>query len=348
MRSSNQDGQKARKKPTLSFRAVYCICALLLLLLSAGSFAMLLRYIRPTAAETTIRLAAAVSFLLPAAILIAIYCLIINPITKLEKVLNGAIQHSAEESITTLDDSPLLSSIFSNLQAVIDRMETLMLRESNAQLMKKQAELDILQSQINPHFLYNTLDTIRGQAHIAGQDNIEAMALALSKLFRYSISSYDTLVSLEEELQAVKNYFLIQNFRFDNKFIAKYEIDDDTLTHKVPKMLIQPLVENAILHGLEPKLGKGAVIIKAYKTKSRLVINVDDDGVGILPARLTEINDALFSNVQQHIKKNSRTSIGLYNINSRIRMIYGPAYHISISSVENIGTNVQLSLPLTS
>ena len=114
---------------------------------------------------------------------------------------------------------------------------------------------------------------------MAGHHNIEAMSLALSKLFRYSISNYDDLVALQEELDAVDNYFLIQNFRFDNKFIKRFEVDRDTLQHKVPKMLIQPLVENAILHGLEPKVGKGTVIIRAYKTESRLVISVDDVGV---------------------------------------------------------------------
>ena len=331
----------------ISIRAIFFICFGALCFFSFIGLLLLVRYpaVFSSGKTTVYHIAAAIY----SAILIAfcvIYFMIIRPTVKLQKVLKEITDSTAENTLNILENPPVLSSPFFDIQSVINRIETLILRESNAQLMKKQAELDALQSQINPHFLYNSLDTMRGQAHMAGQANIEAMSLALSKLFRYSISSYDDLVSLEDELKAVNNYFIIQNFRFDDKFIKEYRIDPDTLQYKVPKMLIQPLVENAILHGLEPKQGKGTVIISAYTTESRLMIDIDDDGIGMDLSRLTEINDSLASNLQHKIKKRSGISIGLQNINSRMRLIYGSECHISLSSTQGIGTTVHLCIPL--
>lgn len=338
--------QKNSKHGLVNFRNVFLICALALLFMSGCSTAIFVGFSDDQIIKQQILKTGSVFFSLIFAVICAMYLFIIRPMNRLQKALDEAVSTGDDKLIKTMKHSLILSPIFSSLQSIVDRLENLTLRESNAQLMKKQAELDALQSQINPHFLYNTLDTLRGQAYLAGQHNIEAMSLALSKLFRYSISSYDSLVTLKEELSAVENYFLIQNFRFDNKFIKKYEVDEDTLQHKVPKMLIQPLVENAILHGLEPKAGKGTVIIKAYKTESFLVISIDDDGIGIEASRLTEINDALANNLQTKIKKKTRTSIGLYNINSRIRLLFGTEHHISLASNEGIGTTINISIPL--
>lgn len=279
-------------------------------------------------------------------VILAMQRYLVLPIFKLERILRGAVKNELDFEIDNIKHSHFLSTIFSNLQLVIDKMKTLILKESNAQLMKKQAELDALQSQINPHFLYNTLDTIRGQAHTAGLKNVEAMTLALSKLFRYSISNHNSFVTLEEELDMIENYFLIQSLRFGDKFSKIYRVDYDTLQHKVPKMLIQPLVENAILHGLEPKLGQGTLIISAYKTETRLIINISDDGIGIKQDRLVEINNMLDKKDQSIIKKKTGASIGLYNINSRIHLLLGSECQVSVFSTENIGTDVQISIPL--
>ena len=273
-----------------------------------------------------------------------------RPILKIERVLNGAVHGKTDFDFAREKDSPALSTIFADLELLIQNMKNLVLRESTAQLMKKQAELDALQSQINPHFLYNTLDVIRGQANARGLHDVERMALSLSQLFRYSISNHDTFVSFEEELTNIEHYLLIQNLRFDNKFERIDKTDPDTLGCKIPKLLIQPLVENAVHHGLEPKLDRGSITISSYRTPSRLIISIRDDGVGLSTKKLTEINDMLRENmpiIDDIPSGGKRRSVGLSNVNARIRLLFGDAYGLVLFSTENTGTEVQLTLPLT-
>jgi len=271
---------------------------------------------------------------------------IYNPIVLMENVLNGVVDGNTDFNLHNLNKPEPLHSIFSDLDKLLSNMKQLMLRESNAQLLKKQAELDALQSQINPHFLYNTLDCIRGQALRYGLHDIELMALSLSKLFRYSISNNNTLVSLEEELSNIENYLAVQQLRFNNKFIVQYYIADDTLDCKIPKLIIQPIIENAIYHGLETKIGRGVLTIRTYKTERRLIINIQDDGRGIPQTRLEEINSCLMQNIPIENLETHKFSVGLMNVNSRIKLSFGDQYGLNIYSTLDIGTDVQFNLPL--
>ena len=270
-----------------------------------------------------------------------------DPITKVERILHGVIEGETDFTFDAAKRSDLFSPIFSDLHALFENMKALTLRESNAQLMKKQAELDALQSQINPHFLYNTLEAIRGQAIEYGLQDIEMMTRSLSKLFRYSISNHNTLVTLREELDNVDNYLYIQHLRFNNKFTKISRIDEDALDYMVPKLIIQPIVENAIYHGLEMKIGQGQIIISAYITETRLIIDIQDDGLGISEESLRRLN-ATLSEGNTQIKPHTKGSyIGLRNVNARIRLTFGKGYGISVYSTEGAGTDVQLKLPLT-
>lgn len=294
------------------------------------------------------------TFFLITAAYILIFLLIIyilknkvyNPITKVEQMLHGVVKGETNFNFQTKESDPFFP-MFSDLNILFENIKTLMLRESNAQLIKKQAELDALQSQINPHFLYNTLDAIRGQAIEYGLQDIELMTRALSRLFRYSISNHSTLVTLREELENVDNYLFIQHLRFNNKFLKTSHIDEDALGYKVPKLIIQPIVENAIYHGLEMKIGQGQIDISAHLTKTRLVISIRDDGLGISEDKLKELNASLAEGITQVDPSRSKnSSVGLRNVNARIRLTYGKEFGISIYSTKNIGTDVQLSLPL--
>ena len=235
----------------------------------------------------------------------------------------------------------------SALYSLISLMVHGTLREKNLELSKRSAQLDSLQQQINPHFLYNTLDTIRGQARISNQRSIEAMALNLSKIFRYSISNHSDLVSLNKELEVIDSYLYIQNARFNGKFSLVFEINDGMEYERIPKMTLQPIVENAIHHGLETKTEKGIITIKANKVESRCVIQVIDNGVGIAPDRLIEINSALRNMNNPIIKKESGHSIGVTNINSRLRIIYGNEAIMTVYSVQDVGTTIEISIPLS-
>lgn len=293
-------------------------------------------------------------YILPFFLIYSLLCLlvfllfkkkILDPISTIEKVLEGVSEGRTDFSLDSLEKSHHLSSTIHKLDALVSNMQQLTLREANAQLMKKQATLDALQSQINPHFLYNTLDCIRGQAIRNGSKDIEVMTRSLSKFFRYSISNSNSVVALEEELNNIDCYLLIQQMRFNNKFIKKTAIDEDAFSCLIPKLIIQPIIENAINHGLEAKIGTGTLTIEAYATEQRLIINIKDDGCGMSPERLETINTALASNTAIESSKSNRISVGLSNVNSRIKFTYGEMYGINIYSTQNVGTTVQLNLP---
>ncbi len=212
-------------------------------------------------------------------------------------------------------------------------------------LSQKEAELNSLQNQINPHFLYNTLESIRGAALYHGIHDIAAMSKALSLLFRYSISER-VLVSIKEEMQHLENYISIQNFRYENKFDLIYSIPPDLLNYKILKLTLQPLIENSIKHGLEMKLGKGTIRIEILELDNNIKIQISDDGLGIQPRRLDELNRALASGKYQPEIEGDRirTGIGVMNVSSRIKLYFGEQYGLKFRNAP-IGTTVEITLP---
>lgn len=270
---------------------------------------------------------------------------IYNPIVNVERIIGGLVEGEMDMKLDSVHENSPFYPLFSDLRMMTERLKDLILKEYTAKMMKKQAELDALQSQINPHFLYNTLESIRGQAMVEGVEEIEIMTSALSELFRYSISKKGNLVTLEEELANVENYLMIQQYRFNNKFIIINKVEADTLNCKVPKLLIQPIVENAILHGLETKKGKGTITISAYKTERRLVLNIEDDGLGISSNRLVKLNDILKGEQSAIENDEVGLKIGLNNVNQRIKLNFGNDYGLSVYSTKGAGTNVEVVLP---
>lgn len=275
---------------------------------------------------------------------------IYRPIVNIEKAIHAIAQGDMDLNIDTqkIDELYALSG---SLNSVINLLRDLTNREYNAKLLKKQAELNALQSQINPHFLYNTLDSIRSQALCEKVPIIASMTKALSNLFRYSISHSNSIVTLREELSNVDNYLTIQQFRFNDKFTVIKQLDDDTynlLDCKIPKLTIQPIVENAVFHGLETKPGHGTIIISAIATRKRLVIKIEDDGIGISEKKLAELNADLNRSSHDLIEKDISIggSIALQNVNDRIKLYFGNEYGMHVYSTLNLGTSVELVLPL--
>ncbi|WHH60506.1 histidine kinase [Petroclostridium sp. X23] len=272
---------------------------------------------------------------------------IYKPIVNIEHVIHALVEGSTDFSINNVKENNILHPLYFDLNKMSEKLKDLVLKEYNANIMKKQAELDALQSKINPHFLYNTLDSIRGLAITEGVKKIETMTKALSDLFRYSISNTGNLVTLKEELKSVDNYLMIQQYRFNNKFIIINNVDDDTLDYCIPKLLFQPIVENAIHHGLERKIGKGTITINASRTQTRLLISIQDDGVGIGHDKLIHINNMLVTGkVDSTETKGVGLRIGLRNVNERIRLNFGNEYGLRIYSGKGIGTKVEIILPL--
>ncbi len=220
-------------------------------------------------------------------------------------------------------------------------------------LLKVQAELDAMQTQINPHFLYNTLDSIRGQALEDGSTTTAELIGALSSMFRYTISQKKEIVTLEDEIKCVETYIQIQQYRYQNKFqlIKDFDSSDNSLMeYPIPKLVLQPIIENCIYHGLRQKSSDCTIKIHVYTTQSHFFISISDNGAGMDNTRLKNINDCFqgnFYTIKQSIDSNyHNTGVALINVNSRIRLIYGDDYGLTIYSSLGIGTEIQIALPL--
>ncbi|MEF9941934.1 MAG: histidine kinase [Lachnospiraceae bacterium] len=246
---------------------------------------------------------------------------------------------------STMYISPEFELAFQRLQDSIDTNELI-------SASKKQAEYLALQNQINPHFLYNTLEGIRGETLSAGLVNVAKMTEALATFFRYTISKVDHLVTLEDEIKNIENYYIIQQYRFGERLSLSVEYSEeeeiDVLQCKLPKLTLQPIVENSIYHGIERKIGKGNLKIKIEVTKKRLIITISDDGLGMAPERLQEINNKLHNLSMDYVSENSEAKggIAIVNVNSRIKLLFGEEYGICIYSVLNLGTDVEITLPV--
>ena len=209
---------------------------------------------------------------------------------------------------------------------------------------QKQAEYLALQNQINPHFLYNTLEAIRA-------DEIADTTEALATFFRYTITDVERLVTLSDELENVEDYFTIQKFRFGDRMNLDLELnDEELLSARMPRLVLQPLVENAVAHGLEEKTGEGTVKVVVESSRNVLYIYVKDDGVGMYTEQMEKLNE-IFSAQNRTRKRfgdgrNRKGGIALPNVNSRIKLLFGEDYGLHVFSSEGMGTEIRMLLPL--
>lgn len=226
------------------------------------------------------------------------------------------------------------------------------IRREQVAASNQMAQYLALQNQINPHFLYNTLEAIRADALCAGLEDVAVITETLATYFRYTISDTDHLTTLSSEIANVENYFSIQHYRFGDKLKMEIVLQRPELNQLyLPKLTLQPIVENAIHHGLCRKIGGGTVIIQAEATQTHLFLSVRDDGVGIPDDQLQILNrqfgeqrdsPEVFADVQSE----QRCGIALYNIDSRIKLLFGKEYGLHLFSREDIGTDVRITLPL--
>lgn len=204
---------------------------------------------------------------------------------------------------------------------------------------------NLLMNQINPHFLYNTLESIRGKALLDGNAQVADMVEALSAFFRYNVSTSSKLVSLAVEMNNVDEYLRIQSFRFSARFQIEKEIDPDIDQREcyLPKLTLQPIVENAIMHGLESLEEPGIIILRVRNCARGVFISVQDNGIGMDEETLNELNRRLNDPSAETSK--SHSGIALNNINQRIKLCFGSEYGLMIYSTKNVGTTVELMIP---
>lgn len=216
-------------------------------------------------------------------------------------------------------------------------------QRENFELEKRQQEIrfKMLASQINPHFLFNTLESLRMKSLMKGDREIAEIIKKLGKLIRYSISVTGEMVTLQSEIEFVQHYLDIQKFRYGERLSYKLDIDPLSKHVLIHPLIIQPIVENAVIHGLQDKVGGGTVIIRTKVIDSYLHVVVQDDGIGIPADRLRRIQKSL-----QHLDENNGNRIGLINVNHRLIISSGAESSLNIESKENKGTMVSFKLPI--
>lgn len=227
-----------------------------------------------------------------------------------------------------------------NFNEMLDEMEILTEKEKQANLLVVQAEYKALQAQINPHFLYNTLDTMSSIAEVKNCQEVSILSQSLSNIFRYSLNMKEPLSTVSKELVHLRNYTYVMSMRMQDHVQYDFDIDEEVLACKIPRISIQPLVENALNHGLRHKRGEKKIRIEAKRKNDLLFISVADNGVGMDAAKM---NQKLAVNNWEHVEMGN--SIGLYNINARLKLLYGDEYGVHIESVINEGTTVYMTIP---
>lgn len=281
----------------------------------------------------------------------------LRQMTKFMNEVSGGNQRRAKEGLY-LKEGRIATTEIRDIAGAFNHL----LRESDAQNHRifntytrmyeleeenRRAEVAFLRSQVNPHFLYNTLTMICGMAADGNTDRIIDVTSALSRIFRYSIKGTD-IVPLREEMKIIKSYLFIQRERFGNRFVVRYEIDPDDLDFPIPKMILQPLVENAIVHGLEQASGGELLIGAEHRTDMDcLSLYVYDTGKGMDPKTLEKLQKAILaqSERQHRAEGESYDHIGILNVSSRLVLTYGKEYALHIDSEKNVGTNIEIRIP---
>lgn len=266
---------------------------------------------------------------------------IIRPVRKLRSLMRKVEEGELHLRFRSKSQDEIgeLGASFNKMVEEINNLINMVYAEQKS---KREAELKILQAQIKPHFLYNTLDTIQWMAQDRDAEDIVEIIGALTNLFRIGLSRGNEIISLAEELKHVESYLIIQMARYEGKLLYQIDVPAELRIYSVIKLILQPLVENSIYHGIKSKPGTGQITITARQQENSLVFKVYDEGSGITPERLRQIRLGL----ENEDKGEKDSGYGLFNTHERIRLSYGSSYGISIDSKYGEWTEVTAVLPL--
>ena len=293
---------------------------------------------------STVILLTAVVALIIAAIFTYIASLAISrPIEELAEVMTSSGLENLHARVTVhgTDEIAQLGTSFNQL---MDKLERSIHNEYVMNLQQKEAKIQALQAQMNPHFLYNVLQSMASMALIHDVPNIATMATSLGNVLRYSIKADGIFAPMREELEHVENYLAIQKIRFQDRVNYFVDVPECVMDALLPRVSLQPMVENAIIHGLEPRQEPGAISIQAWLDGNRLVVEVADDGQGIAPQKLLLLQKEL--ETDNAPGKNSAVGIGLRNLNARIKLLYEQSGVLRIDSEYGVGTVMRIEVPI--
>ncbi|MBB6513766.1 two-component system sensor histidine kinase YesM [Gracilibacillus halotolerans] len=266
---------------------------------------------------------------------------IVNPIEslnrKMKKVQTGNLEQIdiQEETDFPKDEA---GEMHANFQKMMQQIQYLIGENYKKQLLIKESEYKTLQAQVNPHFLYNTLESINWTAKIAGEKKISQMAESLGYVLRSSINMTDTLITLEEELSIVEHYITIQSYRFEDRLQFSKNVPDELLSIHVPKFILQPIIENSIRYGLQEMVGICKISLTGEKEAGILELRLTDNGPGMDASYLQQIKQGNY--------EPKGTGLGLRNINDRIKILFGEEYGLTINSEKGVGTFITIRIPI--
>lgn len=263
------------------------------------------------------------------------------PMKKLELAVRE-LEKGAESVDFDVDGPYEVEHLSRSVQSMVSTMRHLMEDILRQEEEKRRSELDVLQSQINPHFLYNTLDSVVWMTENGRTQEAVAMLTALARFFRISLSKGSSIIPIGDELEHARNYLDIQKMRYKNKFSADISVEQGVERLYTVKLIIQPILENAIYHGMEYADGDGEIHIRAFREGENMVIEVEDNGPG-MPEQVME--QLLKPGISVSAARPGGTGIGLRNVHQRIQLTFGPAYGLTIRSEPDRGTVVRICLP---
>ncbi|CAN7391917.1 sensor histidine kinase [Paenibacillus sp. LjRoot153] len=291
-----------------------------------------------------------ISVMLSIIFAITLHFFVSTRLTRPVRILKNKMQLAASgflEAKVVLTGTDEISDLGNSFNIMIGKIRTLLDQSIKEQQEIKKSELRALQAQINPHFLYNTLDSILWLAQSEKKDQVVQMVMALSKLFRISLSKGKDWITFEKEIEHLQSYLTIQQMRYRDILDYEIAIDSSLYSLLILKMTLQPIVENALYHGLKNKRGKGLIRITAkVEDENNFLIEIEDNGKGITEERLQQLRQDL---MEPHTPKETGNEVsggfGLHNVHRRIRLYYGEAYGVRVDSIEGEGTIVSIRIP---
>lgn len=259
-----------------------------------------------------------------------------NPVHELVKAMRTFEKDAENYSFDRISGTTEIVTLSRSFEHMVLKIQRLMEKVRQEEITLRKTELKALQAQINPHFLYNTLDAIAWLCEDGNTQDAEEMVTSLASLFRISISKGHELIPIEKEIEHAKSYLKIEKFRYKDQFTYTFEVEEACKPYLCNKITLQPIIENAIYHGVNQMVDEGEISIRIYESGDDIIFEVEDNGVGMTEEQCQEI---------LHKENSDRTGIGIKNVNDRIKIYFGDAYGLSITSELDEGTCVKIRMP---
>ena len=259
-----------------------------------------------------------------------------NPVHELVKAMRRFERDAENYSFDEISGTTEIKTLSRSFEHMVLKIQELMDKVRQEEITLRKTELKALQAQINPHFLYNTLDAIAWMCEEGNTHDAEEMVTSLASLFRISISRGHELIPIEKEIEHAKSYLKIEKFRYKDQFTYQFEVEESCYPYFCNKITLQPIIENAIYHGVNQMVDQGEISIRIYEDGKDIVFEVEDNGVGMTEEQCSEI---------LHKENSDRAGIGIKNVNDRIKIYFGEEYGLSITSELDEGTCVKIRMP---